>query len=58
VDVVGDPLDDVAVRCFVHRPAVLARVKDIGIDFAQGLLLHQPQPLTALPQRRSAPMPG
>ena len=59
-DLLDDPLDDAAVRCFVDvarvvgvqtvaefvdRPAVLQRVRDLGIDFAQGFLLHRPEPL-------------
>lgn len=62
-DVVADPLDEAAVRCFVDvarllgvatvaefvdRPEVLARVRELGIDFAQGFHLHRPQPLTDL----------
>jgi diguanylate cyclase (GGDEF)-like protein/PAS domain S-box-containing protein len=62
-DLVDDPLDDAAVRCFadvarvigvrtvaefVDRPEVLERVRAIGIDFAQGYLLHRPEPLSAL----------
>lgn len=62
-DVVDDPLDDAAVRCFVDvarvvgvktvaefvdRPEVLERVREIGIDYAQGYLLHRPEPLTAV----------
>jgi EAL domain-containing protein (putative c-di-GMP-specific phosphodiesterase class I) len=68
-DVVDDPLDEAAVRGFVDvarvvgvrtvaefvdRPAVLERVKALGIDFAQGYLLHEPQPLEALLAGRSA----
>ncbi len=59
-DLLEDPLDDAAVRCFVDvarvvgvktvaefvdRPEVLARVRELGIDFAQGFLLHRPEPL-------------
>ena len=59
-DLIDDPLDDAAVRCFVDvarvvgvktvaefvdRPEVLERVREIGIDFAQGYLLHRPEPL-------------
>ena len=59
-DLIDDPLDDAAVRCFVDvarvvgvktvaefvdRPEVLDRVRGIGIDFAQGYLLHRPEPL-------------
>lgn len=59
-DVIDDPLDDAAVRCFVDvarvvgvktvaefvdRPEVLARVRAIGIDYAQGFLLHRPEPI-------------
>jgi diguanylate cyclase (GGDEF)-like protein/PAS domain S-box-containing protein len=62
-DLVTDPLDDAAVRCFadvarvvgmktiaefVDQPAVLGRLREIGIDFAQGFLLHRPEPLDAL----------
>lgn len=59
-DLIDDPLDAAAVRCFVDvaqvvgvatvaefvdRPEVLARVRELGIDFAQGFLLHEPEPL-------------
>jgi diguanylate cyclase (GGDEF)-like protein/PAS domain S-box-containing protein len=62
-DVIDDPLDDAAVRCFVDvarvvgvktvaefvdRPEVLARVRQIGIDYAQGFLLHRPEPIENL----------
>ncbi len=62
-DVVDDPLDDAAVRCFVNvarvvgvktvaewvdRPEVLDRVREIGVDFAQGFLLHRPEPFEAV----------
>jgi len=55
-----DPLDDVAVRCFidvarvrglktiaewVDKPEILARVRALGIDYAQGFLLHKPMPI-------------
>lgn len=71
-DVVDDPLDEAAVRCFVEvarvvgvrtvaefvdRPAVLERVKEIGIDFAQGYLVHRPEPLEALLQARALAEP-
>ncbi len=72
-DVVDDPLDEAAVRGFVDvarvvgvrtvaefvdRPAVLERVKELGIDFAQGHLLHRPQPLDELLAARPAPVPA
>ncbi|MDP1858091.1 MAG: PAS domain S-box protein [Gemmatimonadaceae bacterium] len=59
-DLVDDRLDDAAVRCFVDvarvvgvktvaefvdRPEILARVREIGIDYAQGFFLHRPEPL-------------
>lgn len=62
-DVTVDPLDDAAVRSFVDvarvvgvktvaefvdRPEVLARVREIGIDYAQGFLLHRPEPINML----------
>ena len=68
-DLPDDPLDEAAVRCFVDvarvvgvqtvaefvdRPAVLERVKQIGIDYAQGYLAHVPEPLDALLSELSA----
>jgi len=62
-DLVDDPLDDAAVRCFVDvarvvgvktvaeyvdRDAVLQRVHALGIDFAQGFHLHKPEPIDLL----------
>ena len=62
-DLIDDPLDDAAVRCFVDvarvlgvktvaefvdRTEVLERVREIGIDFAQGFLLHRPEPIQAV----------
>lgn len=62
-DVIDDPLDAAAVRCFVDvarvvgvktvaefvdRTEVLARVREIGIDYAQGFLLHRPEPIKNL----------
>ena len=59
-DVIEDPLDDAAVRCFVDvarvvgvktvaefidKPAVLQRMKELGVDYGQGFLLHYPEPL-------------
>ena len=57
-----DPLDQAAVKCFVEvaraigvktvaefveTDAVLTRLREIGVDFAQGYLLHRPEPLDA-----------
>ena len=62
-DLVDDPLDEVAVRCFadvakvmnlttvaefVDKPAVLERLHAMGVDFAQGYLLHEPAPIGEL----------
>ena len=59
-DLIDDPLDDVAVRCFVEvarvvgvqtvaefvdSAEVLERVREIGVDFAQGYFVHRPEPL-------------
>ena len=30
---------------FVDQPNVLERLREIGIDFAQGYLLHKPEPI-------------
>ncbi|NML17218.1 EAL domain-containing protein [Azohydromonas caseinilytica] len=66
-----DALDDVTVRCFqevarvigvrtvaefVDRPGVLARLREIGVDYAQGYLLHRPEPAAQL--LRMAAWPG
>jgi diguanylate cyclase (GGDEF)-like protein/PAS domain S-box-containing protein len=60
-----DPLDQAAVKCFVdvaravgiktvaehvETDAVLARLRELGVDFAQGYLLHRPEPLDAASQ--------
>ena len=62
-DLVTDQLDDAAVRCFVNvaqvvgvrtvaefvdKPEVLQRLRDIGVDFAQGYLIHRPEPIDNL----------
>ena len=62
-DLVEDPLDEVAVRCFadvakvmglttvaefVDKPAVLERLLAMEVDFAQGYLLHEPAPIGEL----------
>lgn len=59
-DLIEDPLDAAAVRCFadvakvvgvktiaefVERTEVLNRLREIGIDYAQGYLLHRPEPI-------------
>jgi len=59
-DLVSDPLDEAAVRCFtdvakvvgvktvaefVENPDVLERLRVIGVDYAQGFLLHRPAPI-------------
>ncbi|MGH8595184.1 MAG: EAL domain-containing protein, partial [Gammaproteobacteria bacterium] len=64
-DLLDDPLDDVAVRCFVdvarvigvktvaefvERREVLEQLRLIGVDYAQGFLLHRPEPIGALLQ--------
>ena len=66
--VIDDPLDDAAVRCFVDvakvvgvktvaefidKPAVLARMKELGVDYGQGFLLHRPEPIEALMGRKT-----
>ncbi|MFC5512118.1 EAL domain-containing protein [Massilia jejuensis] len=65
-NLIDDPLDQAAVSCFVEvarvvgvktvaefvdRAAVLERVRELGIDFAQGYHLHQPEPLETLFER-------
>ena len=71
--VVSNPLDEVAVRSFVEvarvmgvktvaesveSPAVLQRLRELGVDAAQGYLLHRPVPLDAwLNTLSAAPSP-
>ena len=60
---INDPLSDAAVRCFVDvakviglrtvaefvdAAEVLARLREIGVDYAQGFLLHVPEPIENL----------
>ena len=62
-DIVNDPVDSVAVRAineiahamskqtvaeFVENEATLARVRELGIDYAQGHAVGRPIPLTQL----------
>ena len=62
-DLVDDPLDEAAVRCFVEvakvvgiqtiaefvdSPAVLERLRVIGVHFARGFLIHKPEPIEHL----------
>ncbi len=62
-DLMADPLDEAAVRCFadvasvvgVHTVAefvdnheVLNKLQRMGIDFAQGYLIHRPSPIEDL----------
>ncbi|PND38921.1 bifunctional diguanylate cyclase/phosphodiesterase [Paucibacter aquatile] len=65
---VSDPLNDAAVRCFidvarlmglktvaefVDKADVLDRLQAIGVDYAQGYLLHQPEPISGLLEARA-----
>ena len=62
-DLIDDPLDAAAVRCFaevarvmnvktvaefVETPEVLEQLREIGVDFVQGWLLHEPAPIAEL----------
>lgn len=62
-DVVNDPLDRAAVRCFcdvarvmglktvgefVEDDPILQELLGLGVDFAQGYLIHRPEPLGRL----------
>lgn len=62
-DLTDDPLDAAAVRCFaevaqimnvktvaefVETPDVLMRLREFGVDYVQGWLLHKPVPLDCL----------
>ena len=62
-DLLDDALDQAAVRCFVEvarviglktvaefvdQPRILAKVREMGIDYAQGFLVHRPAPINEL----------
>jgi EAL domain-containing protein (putative c-di-GMP-specific phosphodiesterase class I) len=62
-DLMADSLDEAAVRCFadvaavmgmltiaefVDDPEVLRKLCQMGIDFAQGYLIHRPAPIEEL----------
>ncbi len=62
-NVVTDPLDDAAVRCFINVASVLGvktvaeyvdnvtvqeHLRILGVDFVQGFLLHKPSPINDL----------
>lgn len=62
-NLVSDPLDEATVRCFaevakvigvktvaesVEQPEVLERLRALGVDNAQGFLLHRPGPIDEL----------
>ena len=62
-DLVTDPLDEAAVRCFidvakvvnmrtvaefVDNAEVLQRLREMGTDYAQGFFLHRPAPIHEL----------
>jgi len=59
-DLTNDPLNDAALRCFVdvarimgvkvvaecvETESVLSRLKEIGVDYAQGYIFHRPEPI-------------
>ena len=65
----SDPLSRAAVRCFVDvarvlgvptiaeyvdRPELMAMLRDMGVDFAQGFLFGKPQPFDAFLAARDA----
>ncbi|MDM0085714.1 EAL domain-containing protein [Variovorax sp. J31P179] len=62
-DMLTDALNEAAVRCFVdvakvvgmktiaefvESPAVMSRLERMGVDYAQGFLVHQPEPIDGL----------
>jgi EAL domain-containing protein (putative c-di-GMP-specific phosphodiesterase class I) len=70
---IDDPLDDVAVRCFVEvaqviglrtvaecvqSEAVLQRLRQIGVHDAQGYYLHRPEPFEQLMAEAMANRPA
>jgi EAL domain-containing protein (putative c-di-GMP-specific phosphodiesterase class I) len=72
-DLVGDPLSMAAVRCFtdvakvmgvktvaefVETAEVMQQLREMGVDFAQGYLIHRPEPIDRLLQSIEAPLPA
>ena len=68
-DIVDDPIDAEMVRSineighvmgmrtiaeFVENDAILAKLKDIGVDYAQGYGIAKPEPLITIEQRKTA----
>ena len=62
-DLLVNPLNEAAVRCFidvaaianlktvaeyVDHPDVLAKLRQMGVDFVQGNLIHRPEPMAAM----------
>ncbi|WP_162587517.1 EAL domain-containing protein [Variovorax sp. RA8] len=62
-EMLTDALNEAAVRCFVdvakvvgmktiaefvESPAVMSQLKRMGVDYAQGFLVHQPEPIDGL----------
>jgi diguanylate cyclase len=62
----NDALDQAAVRCFVEvarvvgsktvaefvdQPRIRDKVREMGVDYAQGFLVHRPEPLDELLRR-------
>jgi diguanylate cyclase (GGDEF)-like protein/PAS domain S-box-containing protein len=71
--VIDDPLDELAVRCFVQvaeviglgtvaefveSASVLERLRQIGVHYAQGYYLHRPEPFETLMARTLASRGG
>ncbi|MEI2680004.1 MAG: PAS domain-containing protein [Burkholderiaceae bacterium] len=70
-DLVGDPLSMAAVRCFadvakvmgvktvaefVETAEVMQQLREMGVDFAQGYLIHRPEPIDRLLEAIEAPV--
>lgn len=51
---IGHVLGKLTVAEFVESEAILAALREIGIDFAQGYVLGRPQPFTSFAERAAA----
>ncbi len=50
----GHVMDIKTIAEFVENERILARVQELGIDYAQGFGIHVPEPLAAAPARAAA----
>lgn len=55
INAIGHVMGLQTIAEYVSSPGILERIRDIGVDFAQGFHLGEPQPLAKLAQVRMMP---